>query len=204
MIRSPLLLAGALLASLALGLSFVRPVAQAPKDKPAKPAATWTIDSVHSTVLFRIRHAQCSWSYGRFADFKGTLTYDEAHPEKSSVSVDIKVASIDSFNKDRDEHLRSADFFDVAQFPDARFLSKKVAASMSGLTITGDLTLHGVTKEFTVEAEVVGSGQGMKGEALLGFHATGKLKRSDFGIKAYPEALGDEVSLTLAFECTKP
>ncbi|HET6202607.1 MAG TPA: YceI family protein [Planctomycetota bacterium] len=172
----------------------------------AGPApATYEIDGVHSSVLFRIKHFDASFVYGRFNEVSGTLVYDEASPAASSVEVTIKADSVDTHNAGRDKHLKSPDFFNAEEFPVLSFKSKSVKGSGKGggLEVTGDLTIHGVTKPVTVKGVHTGTGKGMKGEERAGFETTFTIKRSDFGMRFMAEALGDEVQITVALEGVK-
>ncbi|MDT8317298.1 MAG: YceI family protein [bacterium] len=141
-------------------------------------AADYTIDPAHSFVEFRIQHLGYSWLYGRFNDIKGDFIYDEAKTAKSSFSVEIGTASIDSNHAERDKHLRSSDFLDVDKFPKAAFKSK----SFDGVKLVGDLTLHGVTKEIVIDVKKVGEGKDPWGGYRAGFIGTTKIDRNDFGI----------------------
>lgn len=148
-------------------------------------AAEYVIDDKgsHASINFRIKHLGYSWLVGRFDKFNGTFTYDEANPEASKVAVTIDTASVNSNHGKRDKHLRSGDFLDVEMFPDAKFVSKSVTASGDGsLKIVGDLTLHGETKEITIDANKVGSGKDPWGGFRAGFEGSTRLKLADFGI----------------------
>ena len=190
--------------------SFVRTLAAAALafaavGTPSAQAApeSFDIDPVHSAVIFRIHHFGSGYSYGRFNDFGGKLVFDEASPAGSSVSVEIKATSVDTANAKRDDHLRGPDFFDVAQFPTITFKSTAVkAAGATSFDVTGDLSMHGVTKSVTVRMEKTGGGKDAWGMFRVGFEGTMTIKRSDFGMKYGLDngALGDEVRLTLAFE----
>lgn len=173
---------------------------------PAAPAlqkGEWKIDAVHSTVHFKIKHLGTSWTIGRFNGISGALSYDEAKPEASKVSVEIDANSVDTNSQQRDDHLRSPDFFSVKEFATIKFASTKVAKSGEKLSITGDLTLHGVTKSLTFTAEKVGSSDIKEaGGPRIGFYAETSIKRSDFGMGKMLEGASDEVGLTLALECT--
>jgi polyisoprenoid-binding protein YceI len=188
--------------ALALPLLAFALASAGPQDKkPAPAAGTYQVDAVHSNVSFKIMHKKLAWAYGRFNEFTGSFTLDPAKPESSMVDVTIDVATIDTKNTKRDDHLRSPDFFDVKQFPSATFKSKSVAGKGDNTyAVTGDLTLHGVTKPVTIHIEHTGSADGEKGGKLAGFFGTVKVKRSDFGIKFMPDALGDEVEITLSIE----
>ena len=141
-------------------------------------AADYSIDPAHSFVEFRIQHLGYSWLYGRFNDIKGSFSYDAANPVKSSFSVEIGTDSVDSNHAERDKHLRSGDFLDVARYPRALFKSK----SFDGKRLVGDLTLHGVTKEIAIAVEKVGEGKDPWGGYRAGFIGAIKLDRNDFGI----------------------
>jgi polyisoprenoid-binding protein YceI len=193
----PLLsLAGLALAGLAL--TSAKAPAAAP---PAAAATTWEIDPVHSAVLFRCKHLNTSWAYGRFNDVQGTITLDAEKPEASKVAVQVKTDSVDTNSKQRDDHLRGPDFFDVKQFPTATFES--TAVKKTGATtfhVTGKLSLHGVTKEVALDMEQVGSSEDKRMGKRAGFAGTLTIQRSQFGIKYMPDGLGEDVALTLSFE----
>jgi polyisoprenoid-binding protein YceI len=164
-------------------------------------ATTYTIDPVHSTVIFSLTHLKTSRSYGSFQDIAGTVVFDPEHPETAKVSIQIQTASIDTNSKDRDAHLKGPDFFEVKEYPAAKFESSAVKpAGDKKWTVLGTLDLHGVKKDVTLTMELLGTGKGFKGEALVGFHGTTTIKRSDFGIKYGPGVLGDEVDLIVSVE----
>lgn len=166
-------------------------------------AADFVIDTkgAHASIGFRISHIGFSWLIGRFDTFSGTFSYDEKSPQTSKVNVEIDIASINSNHAERDKHLRSADYLDAAKYPKANFVSTSVTPHGAGkATIAGDLTLRGVTKPVTIEAEVVGGGEDPWGGYRQGFTGTTKLVLADFGI---PDKLGPmarEVELTLNVE----
>ncbi len=171
-------------------------------------ADVYVIDKVHSTMGFQVRHL-FSKVPGKFDDFSGQVQFDEADPEKSSVQVNIKAASIDTANEQRDKDLRSQNFFDAAKYPEITFKSKSVKKTGdSTADITGDLTMHGVTKEVVLKAELLGKGAGMQGKTVSGWEATTALKRSDFGLswnKAIEgtQIVGDDVQIDLRVEADK-
>ena len=171
-------------------------------------AATWTIDQVHSSVGFTIRHI-FSKVPGSFDKFSGTIEYDPSNPTAASVKVDIDPASINTKNSQRDEHLRSDDFFDVAKFPAMSFQSTKVTKGEgNALSVEGNLTLHGVTKPVTLAVTFLGAGPAMGGQRA-GFEAASKFDRKDFGIvwnKALDNGtvLGDEVAIAIGIEAYIP
>jgi len=164
-------------------------------------AVTYTVDSVHSSTVFSTMHMGVSRFYGTFDKIGGSITVDSAKPENSKVSIEIDMGSVGTRNKGRDDHLRGPDFFDVKQFPTAKFESKSVTKDGDkGFKVVGDLTLHGTTKSITIPMEQSGTGKGREGEALIGFHGTFKIKRGEYGISYGPDALGDEVTLIVSIE----
>jgi polyisoprenoid-binding protein YceI len=170
---------------------------------PVRAADTYAIDDMHTAVTFKISHLGLSWVHGRFNDVSGTFTIDAADPAKSSFALSIKTDSVDSGNKKRDEHLRSPDFFNVKQYPAMAFKSTAVKAIAGGLEVTGDLTLHGVTKPVTFALKGGNKAEFPKGVQRTGYSAELKIKRSDFGIDKFKEAVGDDVYLAISFEGVK-
>jgi polyisoprenoid-binding protein YceI len=171
--------------------------------------SNWSIDASHSTAGFAVRHLVISQVRGEFSSFSGKLALDEADAASSRVEATLDVNSISTRVADRDVHLRSADFFDAAKYPTITFRSTKVArAGKERLAITGDLTLHGVTRPVTLDAVASPEVKGMGGETRRGFSATTKISRRDFGltwnklVEAGP-AIGDEVVITLDIEAVK-
>jgi polyisoprenoid-binding protein YceI len=168
-------------------------------------AETWNIDATHSTVGFKVRHF-FSKQAGEFNEFSGTIDFDPANPETAAAEVTIQVASIDTDNDGRDNHLRSADFFDAEQFPTMIFKSTKIVRGGDGFMVTGDLTMHGVTKEVSFEMAFMGHGPDAWGGTRAGFSAELELDRKDFGIvwnntlDAGGTVLGDEVTVNLEIE----
>ncbi len=167
---------------------------------------SFKVDPAHSNVGFSIRHLM-SKVRGAFGQFEGTIQYDPANPSASSVSFTVQAASIDTQHEDRDKHLRSPDFFDVEKFPTLTFKSTSVKAAGDGqLEVTGDLTIHGVTKSVTVPVEVLGMGPHPRGGQVAGFESEFTVNRKDFGIvwnrilDAGGALLGDEVTIELAVE----
>ncbi len=166
-------------------------------------AADYAIDQKgqHAAITFRIKHLGFSWLTGRFDTFSGTFSYDEKDPSKSSVKVEIDTASVNSNHAERDKHLRSDDFLDVAKFPNATFVSTSVEPAGDGkATITGDLTLHGVTKEVKIDATFVGAGEDRWGGYRAGFTGTTKLTLADFAIKRDLGPSAKDVELILDVE----
>jgi polyisoprenoid-binding protein YceI len=175
---------------------------------PVLAQETWTVDKGHSTATFKIRHFTAN-VVGSFNDFNGTVTIDRADPAKSSVEFTIQTASIDTNSENRDKHLRSADFFDVEKFPAITFKSTSVAAKGSeAFDVTGDLTMHGVTKRVTLPVTFGGFMKTQRGEKA-GFEIETTLNRKDYGIvwnRALDEGgfmLSDDVKVTINLEMNR-
>jgi len=171
------------------------------------PVGSYTVDPAHSSFEFGVRHMKISTVRGRFLDFQATLEGGE----QPHIEGSIETASAVTYDETRDGHLKSPDFFDVAKFPTITFKSKTITAAGAGKAkVTGDLTMHGVTKEVVLEVE--GPTQVIKdpmGNTRAGAHATAKINRKDFGI-AYNKALdggglmvGDEVEITIDVEAVQ-
>lgn len=144
---------------------------------------TTSIDTTHSEIGFTVRHMVFAKVRGQFKSWSATLAFDASDPSKSAVTAEIDVASIDTREDKRDGHLRSPDFFDAEKFPKMTFQSTRVAKAGDGrFTLTGALTLHGVTKEVTLDVEQTGAGKDPWGNQRLGFSAKGTLLRSEFGL----------------------
>lgn len=191
-----------------LGLSLLALVASAAHAASNAPiAGTYDIDPAHSKIGFEIPHLVISSVEGRFNQFAGSVAV-AAKPADSLFAVSIDSASIDTGIAKRDDHLKSPDFLDVAKFPKIEFKSKSVAWSGQSLKVTGDLTLHGVTKEITLDGKYLGGVKDPFGAGeRLAFQASAKLNRKDYGltwgkmVEAGP-MVGDEVKITLKVEAT--
>ena len=168
-------------------------------------AADYDIDKkgAHAFVQFRVKHLGYSWLYGRFNDFDGSFTFDEKDPGKNKVKVTVDVTSLDSNHAERDKHLRSDDFLDAAKYPTATFVSTSYKPTGDNTAdLTGDLTLHGVTKPITIKVEHIGAGKDPWGGYRAGFEGRATIKPVDFGIPVV-EKLGpasEEVELFLTVE----
>jgi len=173
---------------------------------------TYQLDATHSAARFSVRHMMISRVHGEFTGLSGTLEFDPASPETAKTSVEIDVSTVSTHQADRDAHLKSADFFDVAQYPKLTFVSTSVSKlGDEEATITGDLTIHGVTKSVTLQVE--GASVEVKdpwGNLRLGFTAKTKIKRSDYGL-TYNAALetggvliGDDIEITLDVQFVRP
>jgi polyisoprenoid-binding protein YceI len=182
-------------------ISLVLAAAALAAASPAS-AADYVIDSAkaHASINFRIKHLGFSWLTGRFDDFSGTFTYDEANPEASKVKVEINTESINSNHAERDKHLRSDEFLDTAKHPKAVFESTAVKMNGDKATIVGNLTLHGVTKEIEIAAEPIGGGEDPWGGFRQGFTGTTQVPLKDFGIDFDLGPASQEVELTLNVE----
>ncbi|MGD9720169.1 MAG: YceI family protein [Pirellulales bacterium] len=170
----------------------------------AQAADTYKVDPVHSSISFMISHAGISNIHGRFNDFSGTITIDKDDPAKSSFALTIPIASIDTNNIKRDEHLRAPDYFNAKQFPNMTFQSTKVKAVDGGYEVTGDLSLHGVTKP--VSFKLQGGDKVVefpKGTQRIGLVSNFSIVRSDFGMTVEPKALGDEVPIVVGIEAAR-
>jgi polyisoprenoid-binding protein YceI len=172
----------------------------------AAMAADYLIDSknAHASILFRIKHLGFSWLTGRFDKFAGTFSFDASNPEASKVKVEIDTTSVDTNLAERDKHLRGADLLDTDMFPTATFESTRVKSSgPDKATITGTLTLHGMSKEITIVAEHIGGGKDPWGGYRDGFSGTTTLTLADFGIMRELGPASKQVELTLNIEGIK-
>ena len=170
---------------------------------------TFNLDKNHSQVGFKVRHF-VSKVGGRFGDYEGTVNIDRAKPEASSVEITIKTDSINTDNAQRDGHLKSPDFFDAAKFPTITFKSTKIVAKgNNAYDVTGDFTLHGVTKSIVVPVSFLGFIKDPRGGEKAGFEGTTTINRKDYGIiwnqnlDAGGAVLGDDVTVDLNFEANK-
>jgi polyisoprenoid-binding protein YceI len=168
--------------------------------------STWVSDPAHSEVDFSITHLAISNVHGRFGHVAATIVYNQADITKSTVTATIDVTGVDTGEEARNNHLKSPDFFDVATYPTATFTSTSVAKSGDGLTINGNLTLHGVTRPVVLTAEgPTGPVAGMDQKQHAGFTATTTIKRIDFGIgpKFGASMVGDTVKLNIELDVAK-
>lgn len=171
--------------------------------------STWTIDPSHSHVEFAVKHLMISTVKGRFTDVEGKISIADGNPSASSASVTIKAASIDTRTDQRDDHLRSADFLEVARYPEITFKSTRITGDSSEFKLTGDLTIRGVTKQVTLDATNEGSVKDPWGGDRVGFSAKTKFDRRDFGltwnqaIEAGGVVVGNEVKVSIEVEAVK-
>jgi len=165
-------------------------------------AADYTIDKEqqHAFVDFKISHLGYSFIHGTFKDWSGTFSFDAAKPEASKINVDLKTASLFTNHAERDKHISSKDFLDVAKYPDAKFVSTAVKSTGEKTAdVTGDLTLHGVTKPIAIKATFNGEGKDPWGGYRAGFNGTSTLNLNDFGIKG-PGPTSQTLDLDISFE----
>lgn len=179
--------------------------AQAPSASGARPTAapapTWQIDPLHSELTFKVRHLVSRVS-GSFGDWSGTIVTEPNRFDRGSVNVAIKTASIQTGNERRDEHLRSADFFDAAKFPEITFRSQRVEVRGEDLRVHGALTMHGVTKPVVLEGRYIGTTKDAQGKQRIGFEAETRIDRRDFGVNwnnlvEGASMVGDEVTISM-------
>ncbi|MGA2374259.1 MAG: YceI family protein [Candidatus Sulfotelmatobacter sp.] len=173
-----------------------------------KDKNTWQLDPPHSSAQFSVRHLGVSTVRGAFTKVSGTVHYDAANPGKASIQATIESASVDTRVEMRDNDLRSPRFLDAQKYPTITFQSKKVEPAGAGkLKVTGDLTIHGVTKEVVLDVDgptpAINDPMG-KDRLRMGASATTKINRNDFGITSLPGAIGDDIAITLDLEMIKP
>jgi polyisoprenoid-binding protein YceI len=170
----------------------------------------WNIDTSHSGVHFTVRHMVVSKVRGTFARWQGAIDFDEQDPAASKVSVRIDAVSVDTREPQRDAHLRSPDFFDVEKHPALTFESRKVERlDDQQYRLTGDLSLHGVTREVTLDAEYLGAGKDPWGNQRIAFQAQTAISRKDFGLhwnqvlEAGGVLVGDKIEISLDVQAVK-
>jgi len=192
-----------LLAVAAIAAAFSVPSNSSPV-AVASQSNAWQVDGGHSSVVFKVKHANASWFYGMFTNVAGTIVFDAAKPESSTVSIEIDAESVQTRDEKRDQHLRGPDFFDSKQFPKIAFASTSWKKKGDGFEVAGDLELHGVKKPITATVTPTGTGEFYGKRA--GFEATFHVKRSDFGMDygVAKNVLGDDVHMTVAIEAVQP
>ena len=167
-------------------------------------ASTFEVDSGHSAVLFRIKHLDAAWQYGRFVKVSGSVDFDEASPEATTIQISVDAASVATFDANRDRHLKSPDFFNVKEFPTITFQSKKVErVSPTELKVTGELTLLGVTQPIEATFQYTGSGKDPHGNFRSGWESRFTIQRSAFGMAYMLGPLSDEVTLIVSIEAIR-
>jgi polyisoprenoid-binding protein YceI len=188
-------------------LSLVLTLALAAFATTVAAATSYDIDATHSTVGFKVKHMMVSNVRGQFGDFAGTFTWDAANPAASTVNATIQVASVDTDNDKRDDHLRTTDFFDAATHPTMTFVSTRFEPKGKDLyAMHGDLTLRGVTRPVVLDLEFLGEMSDPKAGTRVGWEARGVINRRDFGVDwsktldSGGVVVGDEVTIELAVE----
>lgn len=167
----------------------------------AAATETYEVDPVHSSVIFRIKHLGIAYVYGRINDLSGILRIDDETPANSVVEIYAETKNVDTFNSERDNHLRSPDFFDSKRNPIVLFKSKAFTKlSKDVYEVTGDLVLHGVTRPLTVQVQRTGAGKDPWGGYRIGYETTFTIRRSDFGMNFMMGGVGDEVRIILSIE----
>lgn len=169
----------------------------------------WVIDSVHSHVGFSVKHMMVTTVRGRFTSYRGRIDFDPKDPSKATVEAEIDVASVDTDNADRDNHLRTGDFFDAEHHPKMLFKSTSIEPKGDLFVVHGDLTLRGVTKAITLDVEVAGVAMNPYGKEVAGMSATGVLRRQDFGLNFHQlldtggVAVGDKVKVEIEVQASQ-
>jgi polyisoprenoid-binding protein YceI len=165
---------------------------------------TFQVDPVHSTGVFHIHHFNAGFVWGFIGQPSGTFNFDDGDPTKISFDISVSLDNLDTQNPRRDADLKGPDWFDAKQFPTITFKSTSVKKTGDNkYDVTGDFTLHGVTKSLTVPFTMTGTAQGMKGETRLGFQTDFSIDRTDYDIKTLPQAVGLDVPITVGLEGIK-
>jgi polyisoprenoid-binding protein YceI len=166
----------------------------------------WTVDSAHTSAHFSVKHMMISNVQGDFAKVSGTVHYDGKNLDKASINASIDANSVDTHDENRDNHLKTADFFDVSKYPTITFKSTKIEPGSEGFKIYGDLTIHGITKPVVLKAEPLSQVVKIHGGSHVGTSATTKINRKDFNL-SFNKTLdnggamvGDDVNITLDVE----
>lgn len=174
--------------------------------QPAAHAAdSYVVDPAHTSVIFGINHLGFSYTYGRFNKVSGNYVLDDANPAASRFEFTIETASVDTGDAKRDEHLRKPDFFNANEFPQITFVSTEVKSEKNNkgetvFQVTGELTIHGVTRKVTLPLRLLKVGPGPDGKQRSGFIAEMQLFRSEFGMTNMVPHIGDDVAVTISFE----
>ena len=164
-------------------------------------AADFTIDPVHSTVIFKVNHLGAANVYGRFNDVSGGFSFDPASPTSAMFDVAIQAGSVDTNAEKRDQHIAGPDFLDAKQFPLIRLKSKSVKKTGDkSYQIAADLELHGVTKPITIDVQHTGTSTDPRGTTRAGFEAQFTINRLDYGVSFMPDGLGKDVALIVSIE----
>jgi len=177
---------------------------------PATGAKTqWKLDPTHTAVEFSAKHLMITTVKGRITDIDGSIYTDEKNPRNSTVEATLKAASIDTRTDQRDQHLRSGDFLDVEKFPEIKFRSTRIEGDRDEFKLTGDLTIRDVTRPITLDVRFEGQTKDPWGGERVGFSATGKIDRRDFGLvwnqllETGGVAVGNDIKIGLEVEAVK-
>jgi polyisoprenoid-binding protein YceI len=182
---------------LAVGMSLVCLMAATHSDGAAE---SYAADAAHSSLVYRVKHMNTSFFWGRFNTIDGAFALDESNPAESRFEFSVKADSIDTGIPKRDLHLKSPDFFNVVQYPTIAFKSSSVTKAGDGYDVAGELTLHGVTKPVKVKIVPTGKAKGPGGAPIAGIEATFTIKRSEFGMTNMVGPVGDDVWITVGIE----
>lgn len=186
--------------SLAVPLAFVA-TSLASAAAPVLPPTTWNIDPVHSSIVFKVLHMNVCNFYGRFDKVSGSVVMNDEKPAESKVELTIAMDSLDTNNEGRDKDLKGPNFFSAKEFAEIKFVSKTVKKDADKKwKVDGEMTMHGITKPLSLSVDLVGSADTKMGKKA-GFDTTFKIKRSDFGMGAMTDMLGDEVTCMAGIEC---
>ncbi len=171
------------------------------EDQEQAEYTNFDIDPVHSSVVFRIKHLDVGYVFGMFLEYDGDFVFDPEDPESAQFNFTIQTDSVFTNVEDRDEHLRSGDFFAAEEYPEITFESTSVT-HRGGDTyeVTGDFTMRGHTEEITMVADDTGQGEGMQGEFRRGFNTTFAVNRMDYGVDFMPDGLGETVRVMLSVQ----
>lgn len=183
--------------------SFAQEAAPGRMDTTRIAAGTYEVETTHTQIAFTVNHFGFNDYHGLIGGSTGTLVFDPAKPETATVTIETPIDQIVTTSKELNDHLKAADFFDLAKYPTARFTSTKVEIDGTNAKITGDFTLHGVTRPVVLDARFTGAGTNpMTKRETVGFQATTTIKRSDYGMNFIVPLVSDDVSLeiTAAFE----
>lgn len=171
-------------------------------DIPGYTTGTWAVDPIHSDVSFTVRHLGVSKVRGAFETFDGEIVLAE-DPLDSSVTANVDLSSINTRNEQRDDHVRGADFLDVANYPTLTFRSTAVRQYGKDFALDGELTLRGVTKPITLVLEINGFAKGGDGTPVVGFSVTGSLDRTEFGVGGSNPMVANKIQLVLEIEAAR-
>jgi polyisoprenoid-binding protein YceI len=188
---------------LAIGLLVVTllPLVVTAQQSPPSSPESYKVDPVHACVLFRIKHLDIAWFYGRFNEIEGTFVVDKSNPANNQIDIKVNAASIDTNHEGRDKHLRAPDFFNTDSHAFITFKSKRgKMIDAETCEMQGELTLLGKTRPLTCRIEHTGAGKDPWGNYRAGFETTFTIKRSEFGMTALPGGLSDDVRLTVSVE----